>query len=322
MNEQHTNPSSPPSRAARSAAHPSSRPELYRWSAATRAAVWSLLAAALLAAGCTTIAPVENMAPSSAPAPVFTHELLGDVLNRYVDDAGRVNYTALRRDPAELERYYCLVSLYSPESHPELFPTEQSRLAYWINGYNAAVLKTVLHHYPISSVSDVEPPFFLFFMPQNSGFFYFQRPIFGGESTSLYDLEKDIIRKRFGEPRIHFALNCASGGCPHLPNTAFSSEHLEEELDRETRKFLAEERNLRIAHEEQAIYLSSLLSWYEEDYLDWYRREFLGSEPGILDYVRLYLTESRAQEIARLADSYQIRFTPYDWRLNERLAAE
>ena len=81
-------------------------------------------------------------------------------------------HTALRGDSTDLERYYSLVALYSPESHPELFPTEQSRLAYWINGYNAAVLKTVLHYYPISSVSDVKAPFLLFFMPENSGFFY------------------------------------------------------------------------------------------------------------------------------------------------------
>lgn len=289
---------------------------------ASRALSWcSVLAATLFASGCTTIRPAENMAPSSVPTPVFKHELLDSALGRHVDDAGRVDYAALTRDP-DLERYYCLVSLYSPVSHPELFPTESSRLAYWINGYNAAVLKTVLQYYPISSVSDVKPPFLLFFLPENSGFFYFQRPIFGGESTSLYDLEKDVIRKRFGDPRIHFALNCASRGCPQLPRTAFSSDNLEEELDREARRFLAQERNFRIVDEEQAIYLSSLFSWYEEDYLDWYRREFPGAEPGILDYVRLYLPESKAEEIARLADTYEIRFTPYDWQLNDQATAE
>ena len=80
-----------------------------------------------------------------------------------------------------------------------------------------------------------------------------------------------------------------------------------------------EQRLLLLAHEEQAIYLSSLFSWYEGDFLDWYKREFPESEPNVLDCVRLYVSESRAEGIARV-DSYEIRFTPYDWRLNDRVA--
>jgi hypothetical protein len=178
----------------------------------------------------------------------FSHEDFDRVLYRFVDDQGRVDYAALKRDARDLERYYLFLSAYSPDSHPALFPTESSKLAYWLNAYNAAVIKTVLTYYPLSSVGDIKPPLLLFFLPQQSGFFLFQRATFGGSTTSLYFLEHWVIRRRFADPRVHFALNCASRGCPRLPRQAFTAEHLDEQLDHETRKFLAEERNFTINH--------------------------------------------------------------------------
>jgi hypothetical protein len=71
-----------------------------------------------------------------------------------------------------------------------------------------------LAHYPIAGVGEVEAPALLFFMPDKSGFFYFLRPVFGGDQMSLYALENDLIRPRFSDPRIHFALNCASARLP------------------------------------------------------------------------------------------------------------
>ncbi len=247
----------------------------------------------------------------------FSHDDFTRLLSRFVNDQGRVDYTALQNDARDLERYYLLLSTYSPDSHPDLFPTAQSKLAYWLNAYNAAVIKTVLTYYPISSVGDIRPPLLFFFLPHKSGFFLFQRVTFGGETTSLYFLEHRVIRTRFADPRIHFALNCASGGCPRLPRQAFTAEQVDEQLDHEARRFLAEERNLVIDHENKIVSLSSIFQWYESDFLTWLQHQFPGRKATLLDYVALYVSAEKAEELQRAA-SYAVRFLPYDWRLNDQ----
>ncbi len=272
------------------------------------------------AVGCTSSKASRGPTPSAAP-PRFSHEAFDRVLRRFVDPGGLVDYASLEMEQGELDRYFRLIAAFSPDTHPQLFPTEEAQLAYWINGYNAATIKTVLHYYPIESVLNVRRPMLLFFFPGKAGFFYFQRSSFGGKRLSLYHLEEKIIRERFEEPRIHFALNCASKGCPVLPRHAFSAEDLDAELDREARKFLAETRNLRVDHDERAIYLSEIFSWYEDELLDWYRSEFPGREASLVAYVELYATADRAKELRSSAAGYAVRFTPYDWRLNDRSLA-
>ena len=269
--------------------------------------------------GCTTIKPADDGRQAAVP-PVFSHELLDRVLATHVDEDGRVDYTALKADPGDLDAYYLQVSRYSPDSHPDLFPGREDQLAYWINAYNAAILKVEITHYPIAGVADVTPPGILFFMPEKSGFFLFQRVVFGGDATSLYILENDLIRERFAEPRIHFALNCASIGCPNLPRRAFTAANLDAELDRETHRFLAEARNLRVDTTARRIYLSPLFGWYENDYVDWLAAQTGSGQVGLLDYVALY-----APEGTRLADGegpYEVEFLDYDWDLNDRDTAD
>jgi hypothetical protein len=228
----------------------------------------------ILPFACTSINPAVHPDMEAAAPQSFSHGEFGWVLQRFVDELGMVDYGALSASSEHIERYIGLLSRYSPDSHSELFPNGQSRLAYWINAYNAAVIKMVLTYYPISSVLDVKPPFPLFFMPDKSGFFLFQQMQFGGRAKSLYSLENGIIRKRFADPRIHFALNCASRACPRLPKRPFIAEHLDGQLDHETRRFLAEERNLSIDHKEKTILLSSIFKWYERDFLKWYGDRF------------------------------------------------
>ena len=272
----------------------------------------------LTLAGCSAIKPVALPEGTLIVPQPFSHADFDRVLHRFVDNQGRVDYAALKNDVRDLERYYLLLSTYNPDSHPVLFPTEHSKLAYWINAYNAAAIKAVLTYYPISSVEDIKPPFPLFFLPRKSGFFFFQRVTFGDKTTSLYFLEHRVIRKRFTDPRVHFALNCASGGCPRLPRHAFVAEHLDEQLDHEARKFLTEERNLKIDYEEKTVFLSSILDWYKKDFLKWYQSKFPDQKATLLNYVILYLPPDRAEELRKIATSYQVRFIPYDWRLNDQ----
>jgi len=267
--------------------------------------------------GCTTIQPAIKDRPPVEPT-IFPHERFDRVLQQYVNNRGFVDYSALREDSENLEAYYYLITTYSPDSHPELFPSQKHKLAYWINAYNAGVIKTVLTYYPISSVIDVKQPGIFFFLSDKSGFFFFQRLTFGGRSTSLYYLENQVIRKRFNDPRIHFALNCAAHSCPRLPRLSFSGESLDQQLDDETRLFLTEDRNFKIDHEEKAIYLSSIFNWYEKDFTSWYADKYPGRESSLLSYIGLYLAPEKMEVLKKISDSYTLRFIPYDWRLNDQ----
>jgi len=259
--------------------------------------------------------PVEGLV--AAPPNNFSSEDFDRVLHQFVNDEGLVNYTALKQNRADLDRYYALVAAYSPDSSPGMFPTEQSRLAYWLNAYNAAVIEVVLTYYPIASVEDVKPPGLMFFMPHKSGFFLFQRITLGGETKSLYSLENSIIRRRFADPRVHFALNCASLSCPRLSRYAFTAGQLDRQLDLAARQFVAESRNLRIDHKTRTVWMSSIFKWYQSDFTRWYRQRFPDKAATLANYVALYLPPQKAADLMNSA-TYQVRFFEYDWRLNDQ----
>jgi len=278
-----------------------------------------VLGGLLLVAGCaTTVEP-----PPALPAPgAFSHAELDRVQARFVDAHGLVDYRALAQDRADLDAYYRRVAGVSPRSHPRLFPEREDELAYWINAYNALVLVTVLEHYPIASVGDVPAPLLLrpllWGNASLAGFFVFRELRLGGETLNLYDLENEIIRS-YGEPRIHFAINCASLGCPELPQHAFHADRLDAELAREARHFFADPEKLRIDHEARAIRLSPILDWFEKDFTDWLEQERPGSGAELLDYVRLHLAPERRAELDAAREAgYTVHFLEYDWSLNDR----
>lgn len=281
----------------------------------------AILLAGVVIGGCTTIQPIMTEEPPLVVKPTFSHNDFNRVLQRFVDDRGLVDYQSLQDDPTDLDTYYRLIASFSPDSHPEHFPGEDYQLAYWINAYNAAAIKTVLSHYPITSIVDVRNPAIFFFFPDKAGFFFFQRLTFGGQTTSLYYLENRVIRKRFNDPRIHFALNCAALGCPRLPRQAFSGDALDRQLDDETRLFMSEERNFKIDHDGKTVYLSSIFRWYENDFTAWYRQNFPGAPSGLLEYVALYLPPDQSATLQNVASDYEIRFISYDWGLNDRTAS-
>ena len=120
----------------------------------------------------------------------------------------------------------------------------------------------------------------------------------GGKPLSLYAFENDIIRK-FGEPRVHFALNCSAVSCPVLPRKVFTAAGLNQELDRETRSFFARPENLRVDDVARAIFFNEILSFYAEDFAPLHA-------PTLIDYAARYVSRD-------LPRDYAIAFTPYDW---------
>lgn len=253
----------------------------------------ALLALALLAHGCFStvgLPSVQSQLPPPTPGS-FPHDTLNALVRTHVDSEGRVNYAALRQDLQPLLQYLDVVARFSPRTDPELFPTEADALTYWINGYNAYVLYAVASQPELQSVND-----------DKAKFFYFTKYRFGGEAHSLYAVENDIVRKNFEEPRIHFALNCASGGCPRLPQEAFQSDRLESQLARESTRFCADPSKVQL--KDGVVLMSQIFEWYAKDF---------EADGGAIEFCRKW---GRSD----LPASAELRFIPYDWALNAQPA--
>jgi hypothetical protein len=230
------------------------------------------------------------------------------VLAEHVDEQGYVNYAALKAKRQDLDTFIALISKISPASHPALFQTPESRLAYWINAYNAWILRVVVDHYPVQKITDIG------WIPYSVFFFRYIR--LGGKKMSFRNLENEIIRKGFGDPRIHFALNCASRGCPRLPREIFHPERINEQLDQVAREYHNDDRHVRLEPGTNRLVLAKIFDWYEEDFLSW-GQNHLGRKVELQDYVQLYLTPERKQQLARFK-KIQVVFRDYDWGLNDQ----
>ncbi len=223
------------------------------------------------------------------PADGFPYALLDRVLAKVVDDHGRVDYKTLAGDRADLERFLAAVAQVSPHSNPELFPAREDRLAYWLDAYDAYVLYAVTERPAMRSVND-----------DATSFFYFTRYSFGGEEISLYNLENEVVRGEFAEPRVHFALNCASVGCPRLPREAFVPARLEDQLGREAREFCVDPEKVRANG--NTVEVSRIFDWYSDDFT---------ADGGPVAFCRKWgRGDLPAPDVA------EVSFITYDWTLN------
>jgi hypothetical protein len=210
------------------------------------------------------------------------------VLQDHVLDDGRIDFPAIRRDSRDLDTYVAWVAAHGPSTAPQLFPTPAARLAFYINAYNAVAMHRVV-------TSDRRPE-------EKYRFFLLSEFVIDGTRVSLYALENRVIRP-LGDPRAHFALNCMVRGCPRLPREPFDPVRLDAQLDRETRRFLGEPRNVQVDPPLRVVRLNEILRFYTVD--------FLAQAPSLIAYVNRYRTEPIPAE-------YRVRFIPYDWTLSQR----
>jgi hypothetical protein len=198
---------------------------------------------------------------------------LDRVLSKYVLADGSVRYAALQKDLAPLTRY--VEALAAP---PPPFPSRQAELAYWMNAYNAFVLHSMAAEYPASKGR-------LAGLLGRANYFYRRKFQIAGQSRSLADIENNTIRK-FGEPRIHFAIVCASKGCPWLAPQAYTGDNLETLLEARTRLFFSQERNCRL--EPGVVRLSAVFDWFKGDFpagfVERYRPEAAGRKRKFVDW--------------------------------------
>ena len=206
---------------------------------------------------------------------------------------GRVDYQALATDP-RLKQFVARLATFEPRT----LPSKEARLAFWLNAYNAFAITGVLKHYPgIRSVAEVAPDF---------GFFKARDFKVGGRSLSLNDIENDIVRKEFADPRIHAALNCASVSCPPLRAEAYRAEILDRQLDEQMRGFIRDSSRNRVVVGTGEVQLSSIFDWYRADF------------KGVGAFVARYLDAPEAASVLAAEKAGNLRFLPYDWSLNGR----
>ncbi len=239
------------------------------------------------------VAPPKTAAQGPRQAKTLTEsqEAWARVLAAHVDERGRIDFAGIAKAPADLDAYVAWIASVDPDNTPGSFPTPASRLAYYLNAYNALAMYNVIQSGIPETLGSLK-----------FRFFYRDRLVMGGRRISLYSLENAIVRP-LGDPRIHFALNCMVRGCPRLPRVPFEAARLDEQLDEAARLFFLEERNVRRVPEEQTVFFNEILRFYTKD--------FLAKAKSLIAYANLYAASP-------IPESWKVRFTPYDWTVNRQ----
>lgn len=243
------------------------------------------------------------------PAPAaskFSYDDWTKVLAKYVNEKGLVNYEALAKERTELDRFIAAVEKTSPKTNPELFPTKNDKLAYYLNAYNAQVFKGVLARGP------EKESVWKGGLISGYSFFGGMDITVGGEKTHLKTLEDKTIREQFKDPRVHAALNCASKGCPRLPQAAFDPEKLDQQLDAGMTEFVGEKRNVTVDDAQKSVTFSKILDWFSPDFIG-YEKAHGDANGNQIDYVNRY-----RGTLPKVPKGYKIKFFEYDKTINKQ----
>ncbi len=216
-------------------------------------------------------APVTKFAPM--------HEIFDALLKKYVSNSGKVDYAGIKSEEAVLDGYLKTLSTTSLTGK-----SKKEKLAFWINAYNAFTIKKIVKNYPIASITDLDGG-----KPWDTKWIKID-----GQNLSLNNIENDIIRPKYNEPRIHFAVNCAAKSCPPLLNKAWTADNLESNLEKQTKSFINSAHN---TISPDKLTLSKIFDWYGEDF------------GNLESYIRKYASSTVAKGVP-------IEFGDYDWSLN------
>ena len=213
-----------------------------------------------------TIAPLVSAA-------TFDYSKFDQVLKAHVDDHGLVDYNAIAKDI----RFKDFIDSLKLARIEEMTPSGQ--LAFWINAYNAVTIDKVIKWKPKKSVRETLIPG----VWTSTKFFTSREHLVAGRQLSQDDIEHEILRKQLKDPRIHFAIVCASSSCPQLARFAFTEENVQHQLESETHKYINSDRGVRIDHAKNTLYLSKLFDWFAGD--------FKNKSGSVLEFIKPYLDE-------------------------------
>lgn len=244
------------------------------------------------------------MAPTGAMAADATLDaLLGRHVSMAADGVTRVAYArwkASAADLAALEGWIANAATQRPSAM-----ARAAAFAFWANLYNALTLKVVLDRYPLRSIREIRSTGVPFDPRQFNGPWRTRLVTVEGRAMSLDDIEHGVMRPTFRDPRVHYAVNCASIGCPNLRPRAFRAASLEAELDDAARAFVNHPRGAMVLPDGR-LRVNSIYHWFRED--------FSGTEAGVVAHLRQYAAAPLA---ARLAQASTIAGHDYDWALND-----
>ncbi|MEM1226189.1 MAG: DUF547 domain-containing protein [Planctomycetota bacterium] len=237
----------------------------------------------------------QRTTPSSISMNDVDHGVWSELVSTYVDDQGLVNYRAWLASKRDRGRLTTYLSHLSSASH-DVAASRSAKLAFWINAYNAVTVEGILREYPTSSIRNHTAKLFGYNIWDDLQLYV------GGVAHSLNEMEHEILRP-MGEPRIHFAIVCASMGCPRLLNEAYTAENLDKQLQRNAKHFFAQPANFKLSGSN--VQVSSILKWFSDD--------FGTSDPAVLRRIRPWLEPADA---AKLRETATLSYLSYDWSIN------
>ena len=236
-----------------------------------------------------TAVVVDGQILASA-GPSVSHSLFGELLNKYVSE-GKVDYAGFQSEEAKLDQYLDLLQGVDPKT---LSGKEQ--FAFYANAYNAWTIKLILTKYPdITSIKELG----IF----NTGPWKKKVVRLRGETVSLDHIEHDILRPRFKDPRVHFAINCAAKSCPPLGSEPFLAEKLDQQLDDVTRSFINNPQSYRL--EGRNLHVSRIFKWFSEDF----------NEDALSFFIK-YANGELKTKLEPQPEKINIKYLAYDWSLN------
>lgn len=241
----------------------------------------------MLLAGCSTVPASYKPALPLAPGE-FSHQPFDQVLHAHVR-GGDVDYPGIQGD-RRFDQYLQYLDHVDPNSLPK-----GDRLAFWINAYNAYAIKGILDGYSPGTWAG------------RYRYFIGRTYRVGGASLNLYDLERDVLIAQFHDPRMHFAIVCASASCPKLQSWAYEMPQLEQQLEQAAHGFINDSSRNRFDRTNRVAYLSRIFDWFADD--------FSAQAGSVARYVARYVAdEELARELA--TQRYRIEYVDYDWSLN------
>ena len=229
------------------------------------------------------------------------HSQWDDLLRTYCDTEGMVAYRSWKdssKDQKLLDQY--LAHLTSADTTKP--SSRDSLLSFWINAYNALTIKGILREYPTSSIRNHTARFFGYNIWDD-----LLLPV-GNRTYSLNQIEHEVLRK-MNEARIHFAIVCASKGCPPLLNQAYSAEQIDSQLTNNAKRFFADKSKFSANVSRNEIAVSPILDWFAEDFGD--------SKMAQMRRIALYLPNEESRALANSGKA-SVRYLDYDWSLNDQ----
>ncbi|MGD1850531.1 MAG: DUF547 domain-containing protein [Cyanophyceae cyanobacterium] len=240
-----------------------------------------------------------------AKGEAFSYDDYNEVLATYVNEKGEVDYGGLLENREALDRFNADLAAVSRETYDSWSEPEQ--IAFWINAYNSLTLQAIIDNYPVESIRGI-----------NGVWDRLEFTVLG-EKMTLNNVEHDVLRVDFNEPRLHMAIVCASIGCPFLRTEAFVGDRLDQQLEEQTLEFLSDDRHFTLNKESNEVGVSSIFKWFGDDFKKTYGTEtgFEGhndKDRSVLNFIAQHLG---SENQSYLKDSkYRLKHLNYDWNLN------